>query len=186
MSGGTVGGATVLEVASAALSEAAERAETQLAELPEPGARTEAERAAADEIKDEIRLLRTRFMEAYAEDVHDRLTEGGKRELRVGELVEAAADAFPGLVPTAAQLAAEHDRAQAGKEDARSTRASSCGRSSPRPGPGATWSTPCSGPPRAPCACCPTSSGPAWPRWRPYGWCAMTGSRASPCAATTA
>ncbi|WP_327048106.1 enoyl-CoA hydratase/isomerase family protein [Microbispora sp. NBC_01189] len=113
-SGGS--GGTVLEVASAALSEAAERAETRLAELPEPGARTEAERAAADEIKDEIRLLRTRFMEAYAEDVHDRLTEGGKRELRVGELVEAAADAFPGLVPTAAQLAAEHDRAQAGKE----------------------------------------------------------------------
>ncbi|QXJ26453.1 enoyl-CoA hydratase/isomerase family protein [Actinomadura graeca] len=55
-------------------------------------------------------------MEEHGTRVYDRLTDGRARRLRLAELVEAAATAFPGLVPTSGQLAAERSRAQAGKE----------------------------------------------------------------------
>ncbi|OLT22701.1 enoyl-CoA hydratase, partial [Actinomadura sp. CNU-125] len=48
--------------------------------------------------------------------VYDVLTAGRTRDLRIDALVEAAADTFPGLVPTAARIAAERTRAQADKE----------------------------------------------------------------------
>ncbi|WP_262402882.1 (3,5-dihydroxyphenyl)acetyl-CoA 1,2-dioxygenase DpgC [Actinomadura sp. CNU-125] len=44
------------------------------------------------------------------------MTAGRTRDLRIDALVEAAADTFPGLVPTAARIAAERTRAQADKE----------------------------------------------------------------------
>jgi thioesterase DpgC len=48
--------------------------------------------------------------------VYDRLTTGRTLRPRLDELLATAADAFPGLVPTAARLAAETGLAQADKE----------------------------------------------------------------------
>ena len=67
-------------------------------------------------VDDAARTLRGRFMDAQAEPVYDELTDGRRRYLRLEQLVEVAATAFPGLVPTADQMAAERARAQASKE----------------------------------------------------------------------
>lgn len=99
-----------------ALADAARRTDDVLAALPEPDRRSPEQRATTDAAKDAARALRCRFMDAHVEAVYDELTEGRTRHLRLTELVEAAAVAFPGLVPTADQLAAERRRPQAGKE----------------------------------------------------------------------
>jgi thioesterase DpgC len=87
-----------------------------LARLPEPGQRTLAQRATADAAWDSARELRCAFLAAHVDEVYDELTAGRTRDLRVVELAEAAAVAFPGLVPTAERLADEHARPQGGKE----------------------------------------------------------------------
>jgi thioesterase DpgC len=55
-------------------------------------------------------------MDGHADEVYAELTADGSRHLRVDELAEAAGEAFPGLAPTPAQLAAERSRPQADKE----------------------------------------------------------------------
>ncbi|MFE2169611.1 (3,5-dihydroxyphenyl)acetyl-CoA 1,2-dioxygenase DpgC [Streptomyces sp. NPDC059447] len=99
-----------------ALTEAAEHAEKVTASLPLPGARSPRQRAEADAAKNAARALRARFLDAHADTVYDRLTDGRTTPLRLHELVEAAAAAFPGLVPSAEQLASEQSRPQADKE----------------------------------------------------------------------
>ncbi len=49
------------------------------------------------------------------ESVYDALTDGGRRLLRVSELVYAAADRYPGLVPTRAEIDAEREHPQKDK-----------------------------------------------------------------------
>jgi thioesterase DpgC len=102
--------------ARAALTGAAVRADDLIASLPEPGKRTPRQRAVAAAAHDAARMLRADFMAAHAEAVYGELTDGRDRYLRLREIVEAAAVAFPGLVPTADQMAAERARPQAGKE----------------------------------------------------------------------
>ena len=63
-----------------------------------------------------IRAMRTDFVEAHAEEIYDELTVGRTRYLRVDELVRTAARAYPSLVPTDEQMAAERSRPQAEKE----------------------------------------------------------------------
>lgn len=87
-----------------------------LAALPEPGLRSPEQRTAADAAKDAVRSLRSRFMDTHVDAVYDELTSGRTAYLRLAELAEAAAAAFPGLVPTCDELAAERIRPQAGKE----------------------------------------------------------------------
>lgn len=99
-----------------ALAEAARRADDVLAALPEADQRSPEHRAAAAAAKDTARALRCRFRDARADAVYDELTGGRTRYLRLAELAEGAATAFPGLVPTASQLAAERLTRQAGKE----------------------------------------------------------------------
>ncbi|MBE1579743.1 (3,5-dihydroxyphenyl)acetyl-CoA 1,2-dioxygenase DpgC [Amycolatopsis roodepoortensis] len=67
-------------------------------------------------VDDEIRAARTAFVEAHAEEIYAELTDGRTRYLRLDELVRAAALAFPGLVPSEQQMAAERSRPQAEKE----------------------------------------------------------------------
>ncbi|WP_124437338.1 (3,5-dihydroxyphenyl)acetyl-CoA 1,2-dioxygenase DpgC [Streptomyces sp. NL15-2K] len=62
-----------------------------------------------------LRSLRTAFLDAHADAVYAELTVGRTRGLRLAELVAAAGSAFPGLVPTAAELAADRALAQARK-----------------------------------------------------------------------
>ena len=99
-----------------ALAQAARRADDVLAALPEADQRSAEQRAAAAAAKDSARALRCRFMDAHADAVYDELTGGRTRYLRLAELAEGAAIAFPGLVPTVGQLAGERLRAQADKE----------------------------------------------------------------------
>ncbi|OII69317.1 MULTISPECIES: (3,5-dihydroxyphenyl)acetyl-CoA 1,2-dioxygenase DpgC [unclassified Streptomyces] len=87
-----------------------------LAALPEPGSRLPEQQAEVAAVKDAARTMRMRFLAARADAVYDRLTEGRTKRLRIAELVEAAAAEFPGLVPTAEQLAADRGRRQADKE----------------------------------------------------------------------
>ncbi|GAA4525514.1 (3,5-dihydroxyphenyl)acetyl-CoA 1,2-dioxygenase DpgC [Amycolatopsis samaneae] len=99
-----------------ALASAAHRADELLAGLPVPSARTPAQREAASSALDGVRAMRTEYLAACAEEIYDELTAGRTRYLRVDELVRAAAAAFPGLVPTDEQMAAERARQQAEKE----------------------------------------------------------------------
>lgn len=98
------------------LATAVERGEARLAALPEPGARSPEQRAEAAAAVDDMRTLRARFLDAHADEVYDMLTAGRTRHLRLAELLDAAAEALPGLVPTAVQMAVERSRPQAGKE----------------------------------------------------------------------
>jgi thioesterase DpgC len=98
------------------LTEAVEQAEKTLAALPTPAQRTTAQRAAADAVKNRARAERAGFLQTHADAVYDHLTDGRAREPRIGELVEAAAAAYPGLVPAADLLEQERSRPQADKE----------------------------------------------------------------------
>lgn len=98
------------------LAEAAAHTDRLIAALPSPRGRTAGQRAEAAAAHDAARRLRARFMNAYADQVYDEVTGGRTRHLRVDELAESAACAFPGLVPTAGQLAEERSRAQADQE----------------------------------------------------------------------
>ncbi|MFE0178958.1 (3,5-dihydroxyphenyl)acetyl-CoA 1,2-dioxygenase DpgC [Streptomyces sp. NPDC059002] len=99
-----------------AASGAVARVTDLMASLPEPPARTPAQRARMAAAKDAARALRTRFMDVYADAVYDRLTADRTVDLRIAELLEAAAAELPGLVPDSARLAAERSRPQAAKE----------------------------------------------------------------------
>lgn len=99
-----------------ALAAAAEQAAAALAALPGPAARSAAQRAAAGRTAEEVRALRSAFLDAHVDAVYDELTDRRTRPLRLAPLCEAAASAFPGLVPTEGQLAAERGARQADKE----------------------------------------------------------------------
>ena len=99
-----------------ALAETAKHTDDLIASLPEPGGRSAEQHATAAAAHDAARAVRSHFMDVHAEAVYDELTGYRGRYLRLPELVEAAAVAFPGLVPTADQMAAERARPQARKE----------------------------------------------------------------------
>lgn len=99
-----------------ALPGEAKPAEDLIALLPTPRQRSPEQRASAARAHDAVRAARSQFMAAHVDAVYDELTDGRTVSLRLAELVEAAAVAFPGLVPTSRQLAAEQTRVQADKE----------------------------------------------------------------------
>jgi thioesterase DpgC len=89
-----------------------------IAQLPAAAHRNEPEHAAATVIRETARRARTRFLHAHVEAVYNILTDRLSRRLRVDELVAAAADVVPGLVPGPQDIAAEdgrlaHDRSGA-------------------------------------------------------------------------
>ncbi|AGM04092.1 (3,5-dihydroxyphenyl)acetyl-CoA 1,2-dioxygenase DpgC [Amycolatopsis keratiniphila] len=81
-----------------------------------PGLDLRALAGEAHRVDDDVRTLRAAFVEAHAEEIYAELTGGRTRYLRMDELVRAAALAFPGLVPSEEQMAAERARPQAEKE----------------------------------------------------------------------
>ncbi|MEV4140950.1 (3,5-dihydroxyphenyl)acetyl-CoA 1,2-dioxygenase DpgC [Dactylosporangium sp. NPDC049742] len=110
----SVGGA--LPDAVKALAAAADQTAAVLEKLPASDRRTAQDRAAAAAAKAEVRALRCAFLDAHVDAVYAELTGDRARHLRLDELAESAAIRFPGLVPTAEQLAADRDRPQAAKE----------------------------------------------------------------------
>jgi thioesterase DpgC len=105
-----------LPEAAQSLASAAEWVAAALAALPPAGQRSAEEQAVAAATKGEIRALRCEFLDVHVDAVYRELTGGGTRHPRLAELADAAATRFPGLVPTAAQLAADRARPQAAKE----------------------------------------------------------------------
>jgi len=87
-----------------------------LACLPAKPARNQEQRRAAEEIQQKARASRQRFLRQHAASVYEALTQNYSKFLRVETLVLAAADAFPGLVPTADQVAEDAPRLQRDKE----------------------------------------------------------------------
>ncbi len=85
---------------------------------------------------------RTAFLRAHADDVYAALTDDLSRPVRAEELVYAAAERFPGLVPTRAQMAAERTKALADKEGIELAQGVflSFMLASPRCGPHLVWS----------------------------------------------
>jgi (3,5-dihydroxyphenyl)acetyl-CoA 1,2-dioxygenase len=92
------------------------RGEELLRRLPARPERSEAEQAAAAELIAFLNGARTDFMRAYAADVYAALTDDMRLSLRVDELAYAAADLYPGLVPTRAALEQERARKLPDKE----------------------------------------------------------------------
>jgi enoyl-CoA hydratase/carnithine racemase len=84
--------------------------------LPAKPVRNDEQAHAAETIREKARAARQRFLERHVASVYEKLTQNYSRFLRVENLVQAAADAFPGLVPTADQIAEDAGRLQRDKE----------------------------------------------------------------------
>jgi thioesterase DpgC len=93
-----------------------ELARELLGNLPAKPARNDEQARAAETIQQKARAARQRFLARHAASVYERLTQNYSRFLRVETLVQAAADAFPGLVPGADQIAEDAGRPQRDKE----------------------------------------------------------------------
>lgn len=83
------------------------RSQQLLKALPVKPKRNDGQRAAVETILAAARSSRDRFLAAHAEWIYDRLTKGRTTFVRVEDLVYDAAAAFPGLVPTREDVAAE-------------------------------------------------------------------------------
>jgi (3,5-dihydroxyphenyl)acetyl-CoA 1,2-dioxygenase len=105
-----------LDRARQALAETAKHTDDLIASLPEPAERSTEHQTTAAAAHATMRAVRSQFMDVHADAVYHELTGHGGRYLRLPELVDAAAIAFPGVVPTADQMAAERARPQALKE----------------------------------------------------------------------
>jgi len=84
--------------------------------LPPKPARSSAQTAAAQAIFAAGHEHRERFLGTHVEPLYDALTHRRTRHVRLEDLLLAAAEAVPGLVPTAGQIAAERERPQRDKE----------------------------------------------------------------------
>ncbi|MFJ4880452.1 (3,5-dihydroxyphenyl)acetyl-CoA 1,2-dioxygenase DpgC [Streptomyces sp. NPDC088745] len=102
--------------AAAALAAGIREREAPLAGLPPRTGRSAEQQQQAARIHEACRSLRAGFLRAHAEDVYDHLTAGRTLRLGLAELAAAAAQAFPGLVPTTGQLAQELSHVQEDKE----------------------------------------------------------------------
>jgi (3,5-dihydroxyphenyl)acetyl-CoA 1,2-dioxygenase len=87
-----------------------------LGNLPAKPARNDEQAKAAETIREKARAARQRFLARHTASVYERLTLNYSRFLRVETLVQAAADAFPGLVPGADEIAEDAGRLQRDKE----------------------------------------------------------------------
>ncbi|MFF3619272.1 (3,5-dihydroxyphenyl)acetyl-CoA 1,2-dioxygenase DpgC [Streptomyces sp. NPDC002467] len=102
--------------AAAALAADIREREAPLAGLPPRTGRSAEQQEQAARIHEACRSRRAGFLRAHAQDVYDHLTAGRTLRLGLAELVAAAAQAFPGLVPTTGQLAEELRHVQEDKE----------------------------------------------------------------------
>jgi thioesterase DpgC len=78
-----------------------------LSRLPAKPKRNADELAVARAILEAARTAREVFLRAHIETVYDALTNGRKNFVRAEKLVDDAAEKFPGLTPTKAQIAAD-------------------------------------------------------------------------------
>jgi thioesterase DpgC len=110
------GQADALEASATATCAHLVRGEDLLGRLPARPDRNEVEAQAAAVLTTALDHARSRFLRRHAESVYAALTDDLRRPVRDEELVYAAAERFPGLVPSRAQMAAERERALPDKE----------------------------------------------------------------------
>jgi (3,5-dihydroxyphenyl)acetyl-CoA 1,2-dioxygenase len=108
--------AASFETASAQTSAHLAHGERLLARLPARRERNDVETEAGAALKAALDTARAEFLRAHTDAVYSALTDDLRRAVRDAELVDAAAERFPGLVPSRAQLAAERARALPDKE----------------------------------------------------------------------
>jgi thioesterase DpgC len=101
---------------AAALARFVAQGERFIGSLPVKAARDDSAQRLADDVHAACRDVRRGFLARHTEGVYDELTAGRTRYPRLPELVYAAADRYPGLVPTRAQIDAELLHIQAHKE----------------------------------------------------------------------
>jgi (3,5-dihydroxyphenyl)acetyl-CoA 1,2-dioxygenase len=87
-----------------------------LERLPPRPNRSEQEQAAAEALHTALRSTRGAFLKRYVNLVYEELTDGLRRSARVEDLVYLAAERYPGLTPTRAQVQAERQLPQKHKE----------------------------------------------------------------------
>jgi thioesterase DpgC len=87
-----------------------------LTNLPAKPARNDEQARVAETIQQKARAARQSFLGQHTASVYQTLTRDYSKFLRVETLVQAAADAFPGLVPGADQIAEDAPRLQRDKE----------------------------------------------------------------------
>ncbi len=104
------------EQAGAATSTHLALGDELLGRLPGRRERNDKEAEAAAFLKGSLDTGRARFLRTHADAIYAALTDDLRRPVRDEELVYAAADRFPGLVPTRAQIAVERTRALPDKE----------------------------------------------------------------------
>jgi thioesterase DpgC len=105
-----------LQAATSAMSAHVGVGEELLGRLPARRERNETETEAAAVLTAGLDAARVQFLRAHTEAIYAELTDGLRRAVRDEELVYAAADRFPGLVPTRAQMAVERARPLPDKE----------------------------------------------------------------------
>ena len=96
-----------------------------LQKLGAPPDRRADARQQAKQLKGKAHELREAFFRRHAAEMYDKMTSGCTVPLRVVDLVYKAADLYPGLLPTRAEIDAERALKQAGRK----------GRQGDRPGP---------------------------------------------------
>lgn len=84
--------------------------------LPRKSGRNPAQAKAAEAIREKARASRARFLRAHVEAVYGEITQGLSRFIRVEDLVFVAADAFPGLTPSGAEIESEAGTLQRDKD----------------------------------------------------------------------
>jgi (3,5-dihydroxyphenyl)acetyl-CoA 1,2-dioxygenase len=92
------------------------RSNALFARLPPKSRRGEREQRSATSLLTTARAAREAFLRHHVRSVYDALTDGRRRFVRVEDLVAKAADVVPGLVPSAATLAAEDALVQGDKD----------------------------------------------------------------------
>ena len=105
-----------LDAAAAALSQFLAAGQALSSRLPDRAHRSADEQAARDVLVTAMDGARDGFLRVHADALYDALTGGYTRSLRLAELLTAAAARVPGLVPAAADLAAERARPLPEKE----------------------------------------------------------------------
>jgi len=91
-------------------------AKTLIDVLPRKSARTPPQDKAADAIHGRARDSRASFLGAHVETVYAEVTQDFSRFIRVEDLVFAAAEAFPGLTPSRAEIEREAGTLQRDKD----------------------------------------------------------------------
>jgi thioesterase DpgC len=105
-----------LDTAATQLAAVCRDCDEALAHLPPKPRRTDGEGLAAEALKRAARAARVSFLRAHAEDVYRALTHDHTQPLRAEELVHAAAERFPGLVPSREAVDRERQLPQRDKE----------------------------------------------------------------------